>query len=239
MMLEQGKIGGTEVKFLIDDADITKIREIYEYYPVDGVTTNPSILAKAGGSPQEVLREIRSFIGQEADIHVQVVSRKAEAMAAEAQIIREALGERTYIKVPVIPEGLKAIRMLSAEGYLITATAIYTPMQAFLAAKAGADFAAPYVNRIDNLGADGVETAKTIHDMFVKNNCKTEVLAASFKNARQVSELCRYGVGGVTVGADLIKSFLQNDSVTAAVDAFCADFEGLCGKEKTMSDIFL
>ena len=160
-------------------------------------------------------------------------------MAAEAQIIREALGERTYIKVPVIPEGLKAIRMLSAEGYLITATAIYTPMQAFLAAKAGADFAAPYVNRIDNLGADGVETAKTIHDMFVKNNCKTEVLAASFKNARQVSELCRYGVGGMTVGADLIKSFLQNDSVTAAVDAFYADFEGLCGKEKTMSDIFL
>lgn len=227
------------MKILIDDADIIKIKEIYEYYPVDGVTTNPSILVKNGGNPKEVLKMIRSFIGKEAELHVQVVSQNAEAMIEEAKCIRNALGEKTYIKIPVIPEGLKAIKKLSAEGYLITATAIYTPMQAFLAAKAGADFAAPYVNRIDNLGADGAETTKNIHDMFVKNNYKTEVLAASFKNIRQVSELCRYGIGGITVATDLMKKFLQNDSVIAAVDAFCADFEELCGKKKTMTDIFL
>ena len=141
------------MKLLIDDADVSKIKALYSYYPVDGVTTNPTILAKSGKKPYEVLKEIREFIGENADLHVQVVSRTAEEMVQEAQVIREKLGANTFIKVPVVKEGVKAIKILSAQGVKITATAIYTPMQAYLAAKAGADFAAPYVNRIDNLGA--------------------------------------------------------------------------------------
>lgn len=222
------------MRFLIDDANVEKIRELYNYYPVDGVTTNPSILAKSGRNPYDVLKEIRALIGADGGLHVQVVSSKAEDMVEEGHKIQEMLGSNTYVKIPTTPEGLKAMRILSAEGRLVTATAIYTPMQAFLAGKAGADYAAPYVNRIDNLGADGIETAKTIHDIFKKNGLKTEVLAASFKNSQQVLELCKYGIGAATIGTDVIEGLIANASVASAVAAFVDDFEKLCGEGKTM-----
>jgi TalC/MipB family fructose-6-phosphate aldolase len=224
------------MKFIIDDANIEKIRMIYEYFPVDGVTTNPSILAKNGKQPYETLKEIREFIGNDAELHVQVISKKAEEMVEEAHVIKEKLGDNTYIKIPTTKEGLKAMKILKNEGTSITATAIYTQMQAFLAGKAGADYAAPYVNRIDNLGADGIKVAKDIHDIFKNNNLKTEVLAASFKNSMQVLELCKYGVGASTISPDVIEGLIKNDSVSAAVDVFISDFEKLCGNNKTMSN---
>ena len=215
------------MKFIIDDADVEAIKNLYEYFPVEGVTTNPSILAKSKRPPYEVLGEIREFIGKDADLHVQVVSKSAEDMVTEAKEMQKRLGENTYIKVPTTREGLKAMKLLSAKGVKITATAIYTPMQAFLAAKAGAAYAAPYVNRIDNLGADGIETVKKIHDIFQNNGLKTEVLAASFKNSQQVLELCAYGIGAATIAPDVIEGLIKNDAVTAAVGAFTKDFEGL------------
>ena len=224
------------MKLLIDDANIEKIKKLYDLYPIDGVTTNPSILAKSKRNPYEVLKEIREFIGEEAELHAQVLSLTAEGMIAEAHKMVEILGKNTYIKVPTIPEGIKAMKALSAEGFNITATAIYTPMQAYLAAKAGADYAAPYVNRIDNLGANGIESTKMIQDIFVTNGFKTEILAASFKNSNQVQELCAYGVGAATVAPDVIENLLKNACVTGAVQDFVNDFEGLCGKGKTMLD---
>ncbi len=224
------------MKLLIDDANVAKIKKLYDLYPIDGVTTNPSILAKSGRQPYEVLKEIREFIGEEAELHAQVLSLTAEGMIAEAHKMVEILGKNTYIKVPTIPEGIKAMKALSAEGFNITATAIYTPMQAYLAAKAGADYAAPYVNRIDNLGANGIESTKMIQDIFVNNGFKTEILAASFKNSNQVQELCAYGVGAATVAPDVIENLLKNACVTGAVQDFVNDFEGLCGKGKTMLD---
>lgn len=224
------------MKFIIDDANVEAIKNLYEYFPVEGVTTNPSILAKSRRSPYEVLKEIREFIGKDADLHVQVVSKNAADMVTEAVEIQERLGENTFIKVPTTREGLKAMKLLSAKDVKITATAIYTPMQAFLAAKAGAAYAAPYVNRIDNLGADGIETVKKIHDIFQKNGLKTEVLAASFKNSQQVLELCAYGIGAATIAPDVIEGLIRNDAVTSAVDVFTKDFERLCGEGKTMRD---
>lgn len=224
------------MKFIIDDANVEAIKNLYEYFPVEGVTTNPSILAKSRRSPYEVLKEIREFIGKDADLHVQVISKNAADMVTEAVEIQERLGENTFIKVPTTREGLKAMKLLSAKGVKITATAIYTPMQAFLAAKAGAAYAAPYVNRIDNLGADGIETVKKIHDIFKNNGLRTEVLAASFKNSQQVLDLCAYGIGAATIAPDVIEGLIKNDAVTSAVDAFTNDFEGLCGKSKTMKD---
>ena len=224
------------MKFIIDDADIEKIRELYATFAVDGVTTNPTILAKSGKQPFEVLKEIRDFIGPEAELHVQVVSADAEGMVEEAHRIREELGINTYVKVPTTKEGLKAMKALKKDGTNVTATAIYTQMQAYLAGKAGADYAAPYVNRIDNLGANGVKTAKDIHDIFKKNGLKTEVLAASFKNSQQVLELCQYGIGASTISPDVIEGLIKNDSVTMAVSAFVKDFEELCGTGRTMKD---
>lgn len=224
------------MKFIIDDANVEAIKNLYEYFPVEGVTTNPSILAKSRRSPYEVLKEIREFIGKDADLHVQVVSKNAADMVTEAVEIQERLGENTFIKVPTTREGLKAMKLLSAKDVKITATAIYTPMQAFLAAKAGAAYAAPYVNRIDNLGADGIETVKKIHDIFQNNGLKTEVLAASFKNSQQVLDLCAYGIGAATIAPDVIEGLIRNDAVISAVDVFTKDFEGLCGEGKTMRD---
>ena len=224
------------MKLIIDDAHIDQIKKIYEYYPVDGVTTNPTILAKSGRQPYEVLKEIREFIGAEAELHVQVVAQEAAGMVEDAHRIVEELGQGTFVKVPAVPEGFKAMKALHGEGMKLTATAIYTPMQAFLAAKAGAAYAAPYINRIDNMGYNGVKVAKDIHDIFRNNGLKTEVLAASFKNSQQLLELCEYGVGASTVSPDVIFGVVKNTAITSAIDDFIADFEGLVGDGKTMKD---
>lgn len=224
------------MKLIIDDANVKMIKKIYEFYPVDGVTTNPSILAKSGRQPFDVLKEIRNLIGPDAELHVQVVADTAEGMIQDAEKITEVLGKNTYVKIPSVPEGFKAMKALKAQGYNITATAIYTPMQAYLAGKCGADYAAPYINRIDNMGYDGVAIAKKIHTIFKNNNLSTEVLAASFKNSQQVLDLCEYGVGAATVACDVIELFVKNVAIDAAISAFVSDFEGLVGAEKTMKD---
>lgn len=224
------------MKLIIDDANIDQIKTIYEYYPVDGVTTNPTILAKSKRAPYEVLREIRGFIGGQAELHVQVVARTAAGMMEDAHRIVKELGENTFVKVPSVPEGFKAMMALNREGIAVTATAIYTPIQAFLAAKCGAAYAAPYINRIDNMGYNGIKVAKNIHDIFRNNGLKTQVLAASFKNSQQLLELCEYGVGASTVSPDVIQVLVKNQAIDSAVEAFIHDFEGLTGSGKTMSD---
>ena len=225
------------MKILVDHADINAIKKMYEYYPVDGVTTNPSILKKAGKNPYDVLLEIREFIGKDADLHAQVISRKAEDMVTEAHKMLEILGANTFIKVPVVPEGLKAIKILATEGVSVTGTAIYNQMQGFLAGKAGAKYVAPYVNRIDNLGANGIQVAKDIHDMLKKAGLATQVLAASFKNSQQVQELAAYGVEASTVAPDVIEGLIKVDAARCAIDVFISDFEDLCGTGKTMQMI--
>ncbi len=225
------------MKFIIDDANVEVIRELWDLYPCDGVTTNPSILAKAKKDPYVVLKEIREIIGTESELHVQVIGETFEEMVEEAHRIIKELGSNTYVKVPTTPVGLKVMKQLAKENINITATAIYTAMQGYLAAKAGASYAAPYVNRIDNLGANGVETAKTIDDIFKTNNLQCEVLAASFKNSQQVLELCAYGVGASTIGTDVIKGLIKHDCVELAVGVFQKDFADLCGEGKTMSNI--
>ena len=216
------------MKILVDNADLKEIKKIYEVYPVDGVTCNPTILKKTGRNPFEVLKD--------ADLHVQVISAKAEDMVVEAHKIQEVLGENTFIKVPVIPEGLKAIRLLAKEGANVTGTAIYNQMQGYLAGKAGAAYVAPYVNRIDNLGSNGIQVAKDIHDMLKKAGLKTELLAASFKNSQQVLELAKYGLGASTIAPDVIEGLIKVDAARIAVDVFTKDFEALCGEDSTMLD---
>lgn len=223
------------MKLIIDDAHIELIKEIYEFYPVDGVTTNPSILAKSGRNPYEILKEIREFIGPDAELHVQAVANDSGGMIDDAHRIVAELGKNTYVKIPSVKEGFKAMKILSAEGISITATAIYTPLQGYLAGKCGASYAAPYINRIDNMGYNGIQVAKDIHEIFKNNDLNTEVLAASFKNSQQVLELCKYGIGASTIAPDVIEGLIKNQAITSAIDAFTADFEKLTGVGKTMS----
>lgn len=224
------------MKLLIDSADIEQIRKCYEYYPIDGVTTNPSILAKSGRNPYDVLKEIRAFIGAEAELHAQAVSKDAAGMVREAERIVSELGEGTFIKIPAVQEGFKAMKMLREKGMRVTATVIYTPMQAFLAAKCGAAYTAPYVNRIDNMGYNGIQVVKNIQDIFKNNQLQTEVLAASFKNSQQVLELCEYGIGASTAAPEVIEGLIKNQAVAEAVWDFVKDFENLTGEGKDMSN---
>lgn len=224
------------MKLIIDDADVQAIRHIWAYYPCAGVTTNPSILAKSGRPPFEVLHEIREIIGPDAQLHAQVIARDAEGMVRDGRRIVKELGDNTYVKVPSLPEGFKAMKELHAEGIKITATAIYMPMQGYLAGMCGAQYAAPYVNRIDNMGYDGIKVACEIHEIYKKNDIPCEVLAASFKNSQQVLELCKYGIGAATVACSVIDNFVKNAAVDEAVEAFIHDFEGLTAEGRTMSD---
>lgn len=222
------------MKLIVDHADLDQIKEMFEYFPVSGVTTNPTIITRTGKDPYEVLKSIREFIGADAELHAQVISSDAEGMMAEAKVMRETVGGNFYVKIPTTKEGLKAIKNLKKQGFQITATAVYTSIQAYLAAEAGADYVAPYLNRIDNLGYDGIQTACDIHDIFENNGYQTKVLAASFKNTQQVLELAKYGVGAATVAPDVIRNFVNNVAVDSAVDAFVKDFNATYGDGKTM-----
>lgn len=224
------------MKLLVDDARLDVIKRLYKYYPVDGVTTNPSILAKCNRAPYIVLKEIRAFIGRDTDLHVQVVAKNAEGMAEDAHRIIKELGDATFVKIPCIPEGFKAMKQLAVEGIRTTGTAIYSAMQVYLAAKCGAEYAAPYINRIDNMGYDGIQITKEMQDILNNNGFRTSILAASFKNSRQVLELCRYGIGAATAAPDVIEGFAKNQASVLAVDDFVKDFEKIAGEKRTMSD---
>lgn len=223
------------MKLLIDDAHIEDIKKIYDLYPVDGVTTNPSILSKVKKDPKETLLEIREFIGKDALLFAQALPLDAEGMVEDAIAITTLLGKNTVVKIPSIPEGFKAIRILKEKGITTCGTVVYTPMQAYLAAKAGASYVAPYVNRIDNMGYDGIKVTKEIHDILTNNRMDCMVLAASFKNSQQVLELCEYGVGASTAAPSVIESFVKNPAIDGAVDDFIKDFNtignGACMKD--------
>ncbi|WP_297872235.1 transaldolase family protein [uncultured Oscillibacter sp.] len=224
------------MKLCIDDANVEKIRRVYDLYPVDGVSTNPSILAKTGRKPYEVLKEIRTIIGEDGELFVQAVSPTAEGIVEEAHRIAAELGKTTLTKIPCVPQGFKAMKQLKAEGLRFIGTAIYTPMQGLLAAKCGAEYVAPYVNRIDNMGFDGVQVSRDIHDAIVRNGLDSGLLAASFKNSQQVLELVKYGVKAVTVAPDVIEGLVKNAAIDAAIGQFNRDFAGLVGPGRTMAD---
>lgn len=224
------------MKLFIDDANIEAIRELCEYYPVDGVTTNPSILAKAKRDPRKTLQEIRAVIGEDKILFAQAVALDFEGMLRDAHMLMEMLGKNTVVKIPCTPIGFKAMMALKKEGIKTCGTVVYTPMQAYLAAKAGASYVAPYVNRIDNMGYDGVGVVQQIQEILENNAMDCEVLAASFKNSQQVLELARYGVGNATCAADVIKAFVKNPAIDAAVTDFVEDFKTLTGKT-AMADL--
>ena len=225
------------MKLFIDSANVEEIKRLCDLYPIDGVTTNPTILARAGGDPIGVLKEIRRLIGEEKLIFAQAIPLDADGMVRDARAIMKLLGKNAVVKVPSIPEGFKAIRALKEAGIPSCGTVVYTPMQAYLAAKAGADYVAPYINRIDNMGYDGVGVVEQIQDILTLHRMDTRVLAASFKNSQQVLSLCAYGIGSATCAPDVIDGFVRNLSVDGAIDDFTRDFARAAGAGRTMADL--
>lgn len=221
--------------YILDTADLAAIKHCNEFYPIAGVTTNPSIIAKAKTDFWPLVEEIRAIIGKDKMLHVQTTETKAEAIVEEAKLLEERLGGDFYVKIPIGEEGLKATMMLKELGIKVTMTAIFTPAQALMAAMAGASFVAPYVNRLDNILGDGCEVVAEIVNQLENYGSDCKVLAASFKNAEQVHKCASYGCHSVTVTDDIMKLLISHPMTDAAVAGFERDWQGVYG-EKTIKD---
>ena len=221
--------------YILDTADLAAIKHCNEFYPLAGVTTNPSIIAKANTDFWPLVEEIRNIIGPDKMLHVQTTKEKAEDIVEEAKLLQERLGGSFFVKIPIGEEGLKATMMLKKLGIGVTMTAIFTPAQALMAAMAGASFVAPYVNRLDNLLGDGCEVVAEIVSQLENFGSDCKVLAASFKNAEQVHKCASFGCHSVTVTEDIMKNLISHPMTDAAIAGFEKDWKGVYG-EKTILD---
>lgn len=219
------------MQIILDTADVQEIERLTKIYPIDGVTTNPSIVVKQKREFTGLIKEIRKIIGNDKMLHVQALGKTAEEIIEEAQYLNELIGGNLYIKIPVIEEGIRAISILKEKSIKTTATAVFTPLQALISARAGAEYVAPYVNRLDNISAGGVEVVSEIIQIFNIHNLNTKVLAASFKNTEQVHKVCLAGGQAVTVSPDILTQLLYHPFTNSSVDKFIEDWEGLYGKE--------
>lgn len=218
--------------YLLDTADLQEIKRAYDLYPITGVTTNPTIIAREKTDFLQRLQEIRSIIGDQAMLHVQAISKQAEDIVGEAEYLTKQVGGNLYIKIPVIPEGIKAMKILQQKEIKTTATAIFTPQQALMAAVAGAEFLAPYVNRLDNICSDGIKVVAEIVELLNIYNLSAKVLAASFKNVEQVHKASLYGSHAITASPDIIDSLLKHPLTDSSVNQFVKDWESIYGEGK-------
>ncbi|WP_232699595.1 fructose-6-phosphate aldolase [Brevibacillus daliensis] len=223
--------------YMLDTANLKQIERAFDLYPMAGVTTNPSIIAKEKTDFLSHLKEIRRIIGEDSLLHAQSLGRKAEDIVEEALYMQENVGGNFYVKIPVIPEGIKAMKMLNKKGVKITATAIFTAEQAHIASVSGAEFVAPYVNRLDNMGANGVQVVEHIVTLFKEHQLDTKVLAASFKNVQQVLHVALAGGHSVTVTAEIMDNLLKHPMTDWSVDQFVQDWENVYGEGKLVHQL--
>lgn len=223
--------------YFLDTADTQAIARAVDLYPLSGVTTNPTIIAKENKPLKDILMEIREIIGPDRLLHVQVAGKTADVMVKEAKLLLEKIDKNLCIKVPVTREGMKAIRLLAEEGVRITATAILTPQQALMAAVAGAEFLAPYVNRLDNICGDGVQVVRDIADLLAIHDLDAKLLAASFKNVQQVHDVALAGCQTVTIAPDVFEQLLVHPLTDSGVAGFHRDWESVYGEGKTVLDL--
>lgn len=216
------------IEIYLDSADVAAIGELARCLPLAGVTTNPSILAKSATGLNALLGELQPVLGQQARFFAQVVSETSEAMLAEAKQLQQ-LPYHMVVKIPATTEGLIAIRAAKAEGIEVLATAIYSAQQGFMAALCGADYLAPYVNRIDGLGVDAVAEVATLQRLLEVNQLPTKILAASFKNTRQALSVMTLGIGAITLPIDVARQLLAHPAVMPAVAQFSQDWQGAFG----------
>ncbi|MCE5346783.1 MAG: fructose-6-phosphate aldolase [Bacteroidales bacterium] len=210
--------------YLADTANCDQIRDLIKYYPIEGVTTNPSLLAHEGIPLSKAIPAILDCIGDKM-IHIQTISENAEDILREAKIYREVFGLKSnfYAKIPVTREGYRAISLVKDSGINVTATAIFTQQQAMMAANAGADFVAPYVNRLDNIVSHGIEVVSDIVKGIKMYGLKTRVLAASFKNVDQVYRVSLTGCHSVTLSHEVFLALMSHPMTDRGVQDFERD----------------
>jgi transaldolase len=219
------------MEFILDTADLEAVKQLDELLTIEGVTTNPSIITKSGKSPEQVIKEFVEYLRPEQKFFVQVVSTDYEQMLEEARYICSLRPKNTYVKIPVTHNGYKAIKQLKSEGLGVLATAIYSADEAFLAAMNGADYLAPYVNRMCNYG-DGIGQVLDLLQMLETQGFEnTKVIAASFKNVEQVHALITAGIQSVTVPPEVVFTMIDHPGTKIAVDEFSAAWREAYGRD--------
>ncbi|MDA8212756.1 MAG: fructose-6-phosphate aldolase [Clostridia bacterium] len=215
------------MKLFIDTANVEEIRKANELGVICGVTTNPSLIAKEGRNFREVVQEICSIV--DGPISAEVVSLEAEGMVKEARELAK-IHPNIVIKVPMIPEGLKATKILSGEGIKTNVTLVFSANQALLAALAGATYVSPFVGRLDDIGQEGMELIRDIVHIFDQYMFKTEVIAASIRHPIHVTDSARAGAHIATVPYKVILQMTQHTLTDIGVQKFLADWEQVKNK---------
>lgn len=209
------------MKFFVDTADVTAIRELHDLGMVDGVTTNPSLILKSGRDILEVTREICSFV--EGPVSAEVVALEASAMIEEGRRLA-GIAPNIAVKVPLTWDGLRACRVLSSEGRMVNVTLCFSVNQALLAAKAGARFVSPFIGRLDDINLDGVELISDIRQVFDNYAFTTEILAASIRSVNHASQCALIGADVMTAPPAVIRAMADHVLTERGLDQFMKDW---------------
>ena len=212
------------MELIIDSSNIEQIKELNDLLTITGVTTNPTILTKSGREAMDVVKDLCEVLSEDQLLFIQTVQTSFEGIMEEAKMISSIRNKNMYVKIPVTHEGLRAIKECKKLGIHTLATAIYTANQAFLAAMNGAEYLAPYTNRMCNYG-DGVQDVKDLIEMLRVNHMPAKVIAASFKNTYQVHELIKVGIQAVTVPCDVLYQMIDHPGTKIAVGEFSVNWQ--------------
>jgi transaldolase len=210
------------MKFFIDSANIKEIKEGINLGMVDGVTTNPSLIAKEKRGFVEVVKEILEVV--DGPVSLEVVSTEAEAMVREGKKLAK-MGDNAVIKVPMTTEGLKATKIFAGEGIRVNQTLIFSPIQALMAAKAGAAYVSPFVGRLDDVAHDGMEIVEQIITIYNNYGFETEVIVASVRHPRHVLEAALMGADIATIPFKVIDQLAKHPLTDRGVELFLADWK--------------
>ncbi|RJT47587.1 fructose-6-phosphate aldolase [Rahnella woolbedingensis] len=216
------------MELYLDTADVTAVKRLSRILPLQGVTTNPSIVAKAGKPLWEVLPALRDALGGNGKLFAQVMAPDAEQMVAEALLLTQRVSG-LVVKIPVTSEGLAAIKKLKGMNIPTLGTAVYGAGQGLLSALAGAEYVAPYVNRLDAQGGDGIAMVKELQTLLNLHAPQSKVLAASFRTPRQAMDCLLAGCQSITLPVDVAEQLLDTPAVQAAVEKFDADWRQAFG----------
>ncbi len=214
--------GDYQMKIFLDTANLVEIKEAVSWGVVDGVTTNPSLVAREEGVFHKILLEISSMVA--GPISAEVLSLEAREMVQEARILA-SIAPQIVIKVPVTPEGLKAARELKEEGIKTNVTLIFSLNQALLAARAGGAFVSPFLGRLDDIGHDGIALVQDIVEMLRYYDLPTEVIAASIRHPYHMVEAARIGADIATVPFKVLKQMFEHPLTEQGIEAFVQDWE--------------
>lgn len=209
------------MEFFIDSANLEEIKRAGEYGLVDGVTTNPSLVAKEGGDFVEIITEISRLIP--GPISAEVISLEAEGMIAEAEKLA-GLGDNIVIKIPMTVEGLKAVKVLADKGIKTNVTLIFSPLQALLAAKAGASYVSPFVGRLDDIATDGMDLVQRIALIFDNYGYQTKIIVASIRHPQHVLAAAEIGADVATIPFKVMMQLAKHPLTDIGIERFLADW---------------